>query len=319
MNGIGLLSSKAIMGMYFLALEADFGEMWIGQVANAVPFISNEDSETYGWLGAVPQLQEWIGAREAKGLKDESYVIRNVEYESTLDFKKKDMRQDKTGQLQIRVNEQGQRAQSHDAALITTLIQNGSSNTCYDGQFFFDTDHPVGESTKSSSTASNDLTSSIVLKTAPTVAEMSAAIFAGIQAMFAFKDDQNEPMNAGAKSFVVMVPPPFMAAAIAAVSDVTIQGTSGAIDNVLARQTNFSVSVVVNPRLTWTDAFAILRTDSQVKPIIRQEEFPITVSTKAEGSEYAHDTNRYQFGLYVNKGVGYGFWQFALLYTFTTT
>lgn len=319
MNGIGLLTSKAILGFYFLALEQNLGLAWVPKVSNAVPFISNEDSETYGWLGQVPQLREWVGGREAKGLKDYSYSISNVDYESTLDFKLKDLRQDKTGQLQLKINEQVGRAESHWAGLLTTLIEDGESNTCYDGEYFFDTDHPVAESTASSTTASNDLTNSIVLKTAPTVAEMAAAIFATIQAMMAFVDDQNEPMNSEATSFMVMVPVPFMQVAMAAIKDTVIQGSSGTKDNTLVNQDAFTVEVVVNPRLSWTDKFAIFRTDSQVAPLIRQEEEPLTVSAKAEGSEYEHDFKRHQYGLRTSRGAGYGFWQFACLRTFTTT
>ena len=319
MQGIGELSSRAILGFYFLALEDHTGDAWVGLVANATPFISNQDEEKYGWLGQVPQLREWIGDREAKGLKDQTYTIKNVAYESTLDFTVKDRRQDKTGQLQIRINEQVQRAMSQWSTLLTTLIEDGESNTCYDGEYFFDTDHPVSESTDSATTQSNDLTNAIVLKTAPTVAEMADAIFSTISAMMAFKDDQGEPMNSEAKNFMVMVPTPFMQVALAAIKNTVIQGTSGTKDNTLVKQDAFTVTVEVNPRLSWTDKFAVFRTDAQVRPLIRQEEEPLTPTAKAEGSEYEHDTDRHQFGLKTRRGVGYGFWQFACLRTFTTT
>jgi len=317
-KGIGELTSKAIMGMYFMALSVDNGEPWLGMVANNPPFASTQDSEKYGWLGQVPGLQRWAAGRQRKGLKDYSHTIINEEWESTLDILIKDMRQDKTGQLQIRVNDHTVRAQSHDADLITTLLVDGTSETCYDGEYFFDTDHPVGESTDSPGTASNKLTSAIVDKDAATVAEMSTTIYAAITAMAGFKDDQNEPMNTAAKNFVVMVPQEMFPSAQAAIADMTIQGTSGAIDNALARQKKYNVTVEINPRLTATDAFYIFRTDASVKPIIRQQEQPLTASALAEGSDYAFNFKSYQFGLEINKGVGYGFWQYAIKHTFTT-
>ena len=38
------------------------------------------------------------------------------------------------------------RTVSHWASLLSTLIVNGESATCYDEQYFFDTDHSEGES-----------------------------------------------------------------------------------------------------------------------------------------------------------------------------
>ncbi|MCY1359736.1 Mu-like prophage major head subunit gpT [compost metagenome] len=37
----------------------------------------------------------------------------------------------------------GQDAAEHPATLLYDLLKNGFSRTCYDGQYFFDTDHPV--------------------------------------------------------------------------------------------------------------------------------------------------------------------------------
>jgi phage major head subunit gpT-like protein len=308
------LSSRAVMGMYFLALEQVLGIAWLNQITNA-PFPSDMETEEYAWLGQVPGLREWIGGRLAKGLTDQSYRIRNREYESTIEFLVKEMRRDKTGQINIRILEHVERAQAHWAKLVSELLIAGEAQLCYDGQYFFDTDHTEGDS----GSQNNDLTTAIVLKTAPTAAEMATAIFGTIQAMMGFKDDTGEPMNATAREFLVMVPTPFMQAAAAALSDTIIVDGSTSRTNTLTNTDKFKVSFDVNPYLGWTDKFVVFRTDSRVPPIIRQEEVPIEVSAIAEGSELEFREKKHQYGLYTSRAAGYGFWQFACLHTFTTT
>ena len=47
-----ILSSRAIMGMYFARLEADPGMAWVNGVSNL--FTSDQESETYAWMGMSP-------------------------------------------------------------------------------------------------------------------------------------------------------------------------------------------------------------------------------------------------------------------------
>ena len=47
------------------------------------------------------------------------------------------------------IAELGRTAAVHPDELVFELLGNGFSTVCYDGQYFFDTDHPVGDSTVS--------------------------------------------------------------------------------------------------------------------------------------------------------------------------
>jgi phage major head subunit gpT-like protein len=71
----------------------------------------------------------------------------------------------------------------------------------------------------------------------------------------------------------------------------------------------------MNPRLTWTDKFAVFRTDSPIKALIRQTEQDVELKAKAEGSEFEFDNDAWQFGIDAWRGVGYGYWQRACLVT----
>ena len=71
----------------------------------------------------------------------------------------------------------------------------------------------------------------------------------------------------------------------------------------------------MNARLTWTDSFAVFRTDSPIKAFIRQTEQEVELKAKAEGSEFEFDNDAWQFGIDAWRGVGYGYWQRACYVT----
>lgn len=308
------LSSRAVIGMYYEALAAQNGIGWIDQVSNY--FGSDQASETYPWLGMPPALREWIGGRNAKGFSTNGVEIKNKHFEATIEIALKDLRRDKTGQLKARLAEFAQRGQSHFASLLSTLIINGPSTVCYDGQYFFDTDHSEG----SSGTLNNDITTDISALpvsvhgtvTAPSKEEMLQAITASISQFFTFKDDQGEPINEDAKSFLVMVPVGLAPAARSALSSLNdISAGMFTLDG-------YNVGLVVNPRLTagsWTDEFVTFRTDGSIKPLIRQEETTPAIKMKDETSEFAFDNDAIQIGIDTWRNVGYGRWQGAVLNT----
>lgn len=314
--GIQGLTSRAIIGEFYKRLEQDLGTSWIPLLGMLMD--SDQESETYKWLGQVPAMREWIGGRDAKGFWENSYTIRNQKYEATLEVMLEDWRRDKTGQVMVRIGELAQRANSHWAKLMSDLIIAGESNTCYDGQFFFDTDHTEGNN---STNQSNDLSIDISdlpasvhgSTTVPSAEEMNQVILQTIQAIVGFKDNENEPMNENANNFLVMTPISLYNIALSAV---TAQTFGSNATNVML-DAPFNVSVVANARLTWTEKIATFRTDGTVKPFILQEEVPLSVSAIAEGSELEFKEDMHQYGVMASRNVGYGYWQHACLATMT--
>lgn len=310
-----LLSSRAIMGMYFARLEANPGVAWINACSNY--FRSDQASETYNFLGQSPAMREWLASRQAKGFSGQGVTILNKHYEATIEVQKKDVRRDKTGQILVRMQEFADRTVTHWASLLSTLMINAESTVCYDGQFFFDTDHSEG----SSGTQSNDISVDISALPAavhgsvtdPSVEEMQQAILAGIAQILSIKDDRGEPMNENAREFCVCVPVGLYMKAIAATSALVTAALQQNLNpNLIA---SLRVDVQMNPRLTWTDKFCICRTDSPIKGFIRQEEQEVELKVKAEGSEFEFDNDAWQFGVDAWRGAGYGYWQRMCLVT----
>lgn len=313
--GTSVLTSRAIIGEFYAKLEQG-ATGWANGLSFGVQ--SDQEMEEYKWLGMTPVMREWVGGRNAKGLRDNGYTIKNKPWEATLEISADDLRRDKTGQIMVRVREMAKNANKHWNRLISTLINNGGSTVCYDGQYFFDTDHSEGDSGSQSNALSIDISALPTAvhgsTTAPSVGEMQLVIMQAAQSILGFKDDQGEPMNEDASSFLVMTPTPLWSAAVAAVKNPLVD--NGNV-NTIKTLDGLKFDVVSNPRLTATDKVYVFRTDADVKPFIRQEEVPVEVSAIAEGTEYAFDHRKHKYGLYASGNAGYGFWQHAVQATMT--
>lgn len=313
--GAKSLSSRDIIGRFYARLEQGVGAEWVN--ALAMLFQSDMETENYKWLGMAPVMREWVGGRHAKGFRENGISITNKTYEATLEVLVDELRRDKTGQILVRINEMADRTNAHWASLLSTLILNAPSTVCYDGQYFFDTDHSEGNS----GTQDNDISIDISVLpanqhgsiTAPSPEEMELCILQAIAQILGFKDDQGEPLNENAKEFLVMTPVPLMNSALAAITNPVL--TAGKTNTIVTA--DFRVRPVVNPRLTWTANFAVFRADGQVKPFIKQEEEGVTVAAIAEGSELEFRENKHQYGVKAIRNVGYGYWQHACLVTMT--
>lgn len=316
------IGDKEVIGLFFQAYEGALENSWVPQISTT--FTSTTAVERYAGIGNAPALREWVGGRLAKSLAEYTKTVTNKDYEATLSVLRKDLLRDKTGQLRIKIANLAERAAEHDEKLLSALIDtadDGDIETAYDGQFFFDTDHSVG----SSGTINNDITVDISAlptgdttgshgsTTQPSVGEAALSIQQGIQAMYGFKDDQGEPINHSMRDVIVMVPAPLMAPFEAALTSQNFaQGMTNPIFGSPIRKT-----LVVNPRLTWTTAFAIFRVDSAVKPLLVQTEETPVMEVIGEGSEYAFDNAAHKYG--VRKSGNVAYWDFckACLVTMT--
>ena len=104
---------------------------------------SSSKSNTYGWLGKFPSLQKWVGDRQIKSMQAHGYQIVNEDYESTVGVDKNDIEDDELGIYSPLFQEMGNAAAIHPDELTFGLLAAGFTTLCYDGQNFFDIDHPV--------------------------------------------------------------------------------------------------------------------------------------------------------------------------------
>lgn len=104
---------------------------------------SNSLETTYGWLGQVPRLREWLGDRVIQNLKAHGYTIVNKDFESTIEVSRNSIEDDQYGVYSPLLSEMGRSAAEHPDELVFNLLNSGFATTCYDDQYFFDTDHPA--------------------------------------------------------------------------------------------------------------------------------------------------------------------------------
>lgn len=115
-------------------------ELSYQRVAVTVP--SSTRTQEYGWLGQFPRIREWIGDRVVQNLATHGYAIRNRSFEGTIALLRDDIRDDNLGMYNPIVAEFARQAATFPDELTWPLLVAGFASLCFDGQYFFDTDHP---------------------------------------------------------------------------------------------------------------------------------------------------------------------------------
>ncbi|WP_299440179.1 Mu-like prophage major head subunit gpT family protein [uncultured Rhodospira sp.] len=144
---------KTIFNDAFNTAESEYQ-----RVAMDVPSATSE--EDYKWMGKTTRFRKWLGDRVIQNLSAHSYVIKNEPFENTVGVDRDDIEDDKLGVYKPMIQQLGYDAKTHPDELIFPLLSNGFGTLCYDGQNFFDTDHPVLEADGSTVSVSNMQTGS---------------------------------------------------------------------------------------------------------------------------------------------------------------
>ena len=125
--------------------------------------------------------------------------------------------------------------------------------------------------------------------TIPSVEELQLSILQVIQQLYSLKDDQGGTDERKRRSF------PCHGANENVACGQGGNGGSGhhhGQTNIVQVMDEVTLSVAQNPRLPWTDKFAVFRTDGSVKPLIRQEEEAVMLKAIAEGSELEFEEDK---------------------------
>jgi phage major head subunit gpT-like protein len=142
-----MLINRANLNDMFRGFQLVFQGAWqqapsmFEKVATAVP--SSTSEEKYAWLGTMPRFREWLGDRQLQSLKTHDYTIKNKSFENTIEVDRDDIRDDKIGIYTPLIQQLGAESKTHPDELVFAALQAGFNSLCYDGQYFFDVDHPV--------------------------------------------------------------------------------------------------------------------------------------------------------------------------------
>jgi hypothetical protein len=259
-------------------------------------------------LQALPPIIRQLAAEQHIKNADNNELTINGMWEDSLRMPPDKIDSQETDQFVVKIKKLAQNSAGLNNRLLTTLIDKGTDNICYNGENFFALNHSEGNGAKCNNISYVDCPELKIKKPEnPTVAEMREAIPKVIQHMLGFKNEKGTTVNSDAKSFLVMVPFNMMGS--------TMSSIYGVIDNPLAgsdREQKFNVTGVANRMLTQHDSFFVFRSDA-AKPFFIREEDAIVESGdegQTENNEQPYHINRSCFA-------GYGYWQYACKATFT--
>ena len=126
------------------AFRAGFGQAPSDHDPFTLEVPSMTARQQYGWLGQFPGLKEWVGERVLEGIAEHGYAVDNRKFASTIDVKREHIADDQHGMYTPLMRAAGEAAAAHPCELAFAALRRGFSEACYDGQYFFDSDHPVG-------------------------------------------------------------------------------------------------------------------------------------------------------------------------------
>lgn len=296
-----MLVNRQYLDALFTGLNAAFKE-GIGQVRpqwqqTAMLIKSTSAQNDYNWISDWPRMKKWAGQKEISNLEGFKYSIINEDFAATIRVRRNDIDDDQIAIYGDQARMAGYSAAQFPDEIVAELKNNAFTSKCYDGAFFYDTNHPVtvGAST---TFVSNKLTAPL---SATTLAAATASFGAARLALLSFKDSDGRPLNIVPS--ILEVPPALETTARMLMSmDRLADGLPNPYQGL--------ATVLVNPRLISDTAWFLHATDLPVKPFVYQErKAPVFVSQTSSESDHVFMEGTFLYGVEARAAGGYGFWQ----------
>ena len=292
-----MIVNKAALDGLFVNLKTTFNKafestetVW-AKIAIKVP--STGSHNDYKWLKNFPRMQKWVGSKNVKALEGDNYVIKNDDWEVTVEVDRNDIEDDQLGIYKPQAESAGWSAKQLPDEIVGELAASVFTKLCFDGQYMCDTDHSVG-----SSTVSNKGTAVLSIAT---LALAQAGYGAARTAMRKFKDEEGRPLQV--RPNVLMVSPALEDTANALIN-------TDRLEDGKPNPYKGTAEVIVNDWLTSDTAWFLLDTTKSVKPFIYQErKAPVFVSQVDMNADNVFMHKKYLFGAEARAAGGYGFWQ----------
>jgi phage major head subunit gpT-like protein len=297
-----MIINKANIAAIFISLNTVFNKAFAGaettwqKYAMLVP--STTSQEDYSWLSSFPKMRKWIGDKALRSLSAFKYTLLNEDFEATVEVDRNHIDDDQIGIYNPMAQEAGSSAKKWPDEICGEVMDGAFANKCYDGQYFCDTDHPVGDGEGGVVSVSNKGTAALAITT---LAAAMASYGAARTAMRKFKDDEGRPL--GVKPNVLMVPP-------ALEDTANLLQTTDRLEDGKPNPYKNTAEVVVNDQLTSDTAWFLLDTSRPVKPVIfQQRKKPVFVQQTNTDSDDVFNRKKYKFGAESRGNAGYGLWQ----------
>lgn len=299
-----MLIDKETLALVFINLKTTFNKAFEGapsdwqKTAMLVP--SGSSQNNYDWLDRFPKMRKWIGDKVIRALKANQYTVVNDDWEATVSVRRNDIRDDNLGIYAPMAQDAGYSAKTLPDEIVADLKNNAFVNKCYDGQYFYDTDHPVGDGNGNTVSVSNKGTAKL---DSSTRAAATASYGAARKAIMNMTD--NEGRKLGLVPDLLEVPP-----ALEAVGRIICEAQK--LDDNGPNPFKGTATLLVNPRLSSDTAWFLHCTTRPVKPYIYQErQAPEFVQQIDPNSPDVFMRGEYHYGAEARAAGGYSFWQMS--------
>lgn len=313
---------KTANGAFYQGLNSAQGKPSLAPYITT--FNTSGKNAEFGWFGSIPAVTEFTGRKQYKALNAYTDTITPREWEVSVEFAETTFEDDATGTAAQAAAALVARARDHVNVRATTFLENGiagTSDTSFDGQFFFDGDH-YGVT---DAAHDNDLTGTAATGTDPTAAEFETAVGDMLEAMYGFVDDAVQPWYFDISRAGIMVPTEYtkVANVVLGPNGTLGGGAAGAqVFNAESGVTGVTKGIewFANPHLANADSvYCLVKPGGgTVGPLVlnmrRPWEFKVYDSSN---SEQCADERLVRMTAYARYEVGYGAWQDGCVYIFT--
>ena len=261
---------------------------------------SSTKTERYPFRGKLARMREWIGPRTLKQLQAYDYTVVNRKFEDTVEVPLDDIEDDRIGLWTGAMQDLGEACSYLPDDLVIEALIEGDAQICYDGEYFFDTDHPTDPYNSGAGTQANLYTST----------SLTEANYATVRANMMKRTDEHGNIIRVNPNLLV-VPAALEATARKIVIGEYISQSSGSTQtNVMAG----TAGILVLPQLDSdsTTTWYLLDTSRPVKPFFYQQRVaPQFQNDTALDSPRVMDTDCVLYGARARGAAGYALWQLA--------
>lgn len=280
--------------------------------AYATEIPSSSRSTLHAWLGNQATVREWVGKRVLNSMGARYWEVVNRNWELSYSFDVNQILDDLEGLIAsalMRARGDGVKWARHEDLLCAATLEAGVSKLCWDGQYFFDTDHPIDIEGLTSGTYSNKFTS----------APLSFTTFdQALTQMHSFKLEDGSPMVPSGTKLRLIHPPALRLKAqqICSIATLTpaasygLFGTSGVSENPFYG----AAEPVENAYLTDAGNWYLTAEDAggMIKPIMFQRRQAVQTQEQGPGSALYFDEKKVAIGQDARYEASYTFPQLAI-------
>jgi len=275
------------------------------RIATEIPSSTRE--MRHAWLDRIPQMREWLGERVVNNLAVRLQSIENRLFEDTVAVKRTDIEDDLIGVYRPVIEELAMQAKLWPDKIVVDALQAGATTLGYDGQNFFDSNHPQNMDDPASPLQSN-----LLLGHDLAVDALGDAI----QVMMSFIGADGKPLEIVPDLLVVPPQMKFRAARLLQAEligrDIALATGHGAAAD--TNELKGSLDLLVLPRLAADPkSYYVFCTKRAVKPLIFQNrEAPEFAALTKPDDENVFRRDEYLYGVRARGAAGLGPWFLAV-------